>query len=342
MSNPAEIPPPPSMRLMQCITGHWVTAAVYVTAKLGLADQLRDGPKTTEQIATQVGADAPSIYRVMRALASLGIFQEVEPKRFALTETGQLLRADHPQSLRSMALFQGSPAHWKSWGSLLHSAKTGEPAFDHVNGSPFFDYCQANPEFGAAFNGAMTGMSASAAEAVANAYDFSGIRKLVDVGGGHGYLLSRILEKNAHLQGAVFDLPQVVEGAKPALAAAGLSRRCEVIGGSFFEDLPPADAYIAKHIIHDWSDEHSVKILTNMREAMIGNGKVLLVELVLSADDREAFGVLIDLEMLQATHGGRERTVAEFGALFEQAGLKLSRVIPTQSVSKIIEAVPAT
>lgn len=332
---------PPFARLMQLITGHWVAAAVYAAAKLRLADHLQDGPKTSDQLAQAVGGHPSSIYRVMRALATLGVFQESDGKRFSLTEVGQLLRSDHPQSMRSMALFQGAEPHWKGWGSFLYSAQTGKPAFEHVHGRPFFEYCKTDREFAEAFNGAMTAMSATLTEPICDEYDFSGIRRLVDVGGGHGYLLSRILKHYPQLSGVVFDLPEVVEGAKKTIAREGLSERCEVAGGSFFESVPSGDAYIAKNIIHDWDDEHALKILKNMRQAMTGKGKVLLVEIVITPQTSRTMGVMIDLEMLHATHGGRERTRDEFKALFGSAGLALHRVIELRSGINVLEAVAA-
>lgn len=223
----------------------------------------------------------------------------------------------------------------------MHSVRTGLPAFEHVHGKGFFDYCGDDEEFSAAFNGAMTAMSAVAADAVLEAYDFTGVRKLVDVGGGHGYLISRILKRYPRLTGGLIDLPHVVEGARSSFATAALLDRCEVVGGSFFDSVPPGDAYIAKHIIHDWDDEHSRTILQNMRKAMTGNGRVLLVEMVVTPDNKGTMAVLIDLEMLHATHGGRERTEPEFAELFASAGLKLNRIVPTKSQFCVLEAVPA-
>jgi hypothetical protein len=331
----------PADRLLQLITGHWVAAALYSAAKLRLADHLAEGPKSSDALAQAVKAHPDALYRLLRALCGLGVVAEGESKLFTLTDVGDLLRSDHPQSLRSFALFQGAPPHWRGWGTFLHSVQTGESAFRHAHGEGFFDYCQTDPEFSEAFNDAMTAMSATIAEAVLEAYDFNGIQKLVDVGGGHGYLLSAILTRYPDMQGGVFDLPHVVRGASEVIGGAGLESRCELYGGSFFESLPPADAYLAKHIIHDWDDEHSRKILSNMRAAMQGSGKVLLVEMVIRPDNRSTFATLVDLEMLHATHGGRERTEDEFRVLFASAGLKLRRVVETKSPFSVLEATPA-
>lgn len=341
MNQPAPQAPPPQAQLMQFITGHWVTAALYSAAKLELADHLHAGPQNCADLARAVDGHEDSIYRLLRALSSLGIFEETAPRTFKNTAVGECLRKDHPRSLRGMILFQGSPPHWQGWGSLLHSMKTGQSAFEHVHHQGFFDYCQAHPEFGEVFNNAMTGMSSSTAESVLQAYDFSGINTLIDVGGGHGYLISRILQKYPQLQGGLFDLPEVVADATPLLKQAGVADRCAVTGGSFFESVPPADAYISSHIIHDWDDEHSLRILKAMRASLAPNGRVLLVEIVISDQKEKNIGVWLDLEMLHATHGGRERTTAEYAALFQAAGLRLNKVVTTPSPTCVLEAVPA-
>lgn len=340
MSSSTPSDAPPQMRLMQYITGHWVAAAVHSAVKLGIPDQLESSEKTSAELAAAVEAHEPSVFRLMRALTSLGLFTEVRPKTFALTELGEFLKADHPQSMRSMALFQGADPHWRGWGSFEHSVRTGESAFAKVHGMGFFDYCQTDRSFSEAFNGAMTGMSAGAADAVLAAYDFSGIATLADVGGGHGYLLTRILNRYPTMKGILYDLPHVVAGAKPAIASAGLTSRCQTSGGSFFDSVPAADAYVSKHIIHDWDDEHCVTILRNMRKSMPGSGRVLLIEIIVTPENYST-SVLIDLEMLHATQGGRERTTEEFASLFSAAGLKLNRVVPTKSLNSILEGIPA-
>ena len=340
MTNPAQAQPP-EVQLVQMITGHWVAAAIYTAAKLKLPDHLAAGAISSESLAAAAGTHADSTYRLCRALSAVGVLTELPDRQFELTVLGELLRSDHPRSMRPMAMFQGAPPHWQGWGSFVHSVQTGQPAFEHVHGKQFFDYCEGDPEFAEAFNGAMTALSAAASQAVVQAYDFAGIETLVDVGGGHGHLLCTVLSANPSLTGIVFDLPHVVQGAAPTIAAAGLADRCQTVGGSFFESVPAGDAYISKHIIHDWDDEHSRKILSNMASAMQGSGRVLLVEAVIDAGNMTTFGKLIDLEMLHATHGGRERTEGEFRELFASAGLKLQRTIPTQSMFSVLEAVPA-
>lgn len=334
-----EMSKPPAAQLLDMITGHWVTAAIYAAARLQLADHLAQGPRTSDELAAQVRSHPDATYRVLRALAGLGIFEEQPGRSFTLTEVGELLRADHPQSVRDVALFQGAQPHWQGWGNFLHSVQTGQSAFEHAHGKQFFDYCQEAPEFAAVFNGAMTCFSNSGAAAVVQHYDFSGIQHLVDVGGGHGALLLRILRENPDLRGTVFDLPSVIEGAQAAIAAAGLSDRCGVSAGSFFDDpLPPADAYIAQHIIHDWDDQHARQILEAMRRGLAPGGRVLLVEAMIDPNEAGPGASLIDLEMLHATHGGRERTREEFANLFDSAGLQLKQVVETASPSRVIEA----
>ncbi len=338
-SAPLELGPPPAALLMGMITGHWVTAAIYAAARLKLADALEAGPKFSDDLAAEVGAHPTATYRLMRALASLGIFEERWDRGFALTDLGQLLRSNHPQSLRDVALFQGAPPHWQGWGNFLHSVQTGQSAFEHVHNQGFFDYCETDEEFAAAFNGAMTGMTAANAELVSKAYDFSGIQHLADVGGGHGLLLLRLLQDHPHLRGTVVDLPHVVAGAIPRIAAANMQSRCGTQGVDFFRGpLPPANAYLAKHIIHDWDDEHSIRILQNMRDHLAPGGRVLLVECVITPGNERSMAKLMDLEMLHATHGGRERTREEFAELFTAAGLRLTRIVPTPSISSVIEA----
>ncbi|MEK6233229.1 MAG: acetylserotonin O-methyltransferase [Planctomycetales bacterium] len=338
MTNETPDGPPPAARLMQMIVGHWVTAAIYAATKLKLFDQLHPDAKDSDAVAEESGANPSAVFRLLRALASVGVVEEKEPRRFALTELGDLLREDHPQSMRGMALFQGAPPHWRGWGEFLHSVQTGESAFEHVHGKGFFDYCETDEEFSAHFNDAMTAMSAGAAASVLDAYDFTGIKRLVDVGGGHGFLIASILQRFPDLQGVVFDLPHVIQGTPSRLEAAGVQDRCETIGGSFLEEVPSGDAYVLKHIIHDWDDEHSRTILTNIRGALDGDGKVLLIEAVIPPGNDPSLAKLVDLEMLHATHGGRERPEEEFAALFDSAGLVLSRVVPTQSQFSVVEA----
>ena len=330
----------PDMALTQIILGSLNAQAIYVAAKLGVADCLADGAKSIVQLAKHVDADESSLYRVLRALCSIGVFGEQSGRVFHLTPIGHLLRSDVPGSLRDVAIFMGEDWHWNVWGQTLYSVKTGQEAWTLVHGQTVFPYFERNPEAARIFDNAMSSFSSLASKAVVAAYDFSSLNVLVDVAGGHGRLLTTILDGTRGLRGVLFDLPHVIERAKqnPDLANR---RRCELKSGNFFESVPAgADGYILKHIIHDWKDEEAIKILTNVRKGMTTYGRVLLVEAVVSESNEPDFAKTLDIEML-VSPGGKERTALEYAGLFRQAGLKLSRIIPTKSPYSIIEAVKA-
>jgi hypothetical protein len=331
---------PPAFALFQMITGKFVSRAVYAAARLRLADLLADGPRTAAELAASTGNHAPSLQRLLRALAGLGVLSTipgVEP-RFALTPVGELLR-DTPGSPRAMALWILDPRHDRAWDEIFHSLATGEPGFDQAYGMPVFDHFAHDPDFAAIFNDAMTSLSAATHPAVVAAYDFSGLHRLVDVGGGHGGLLAGILAANPRLSGIVYDLPHVIEGTRAALTAAGLEGRCRAEGGSFFERVPEgADGYILSFVLHDWDDERATAILRNVRQAMSPEGRVLVVEGLIPEGDEPSLSKLSDLEMLVMTSGGRERTAEEFGKLFAAAGLRLTRVVPTAGAAFVLEA----
>ena len=323
--------------LMQMITGAWVSQAIYVAAKLGIADLLRDGAKSSEELATLTSVDATSLYRILRALSSIGIFSEGDNRLFELTPMAQYLRSDIPESLNAMAIMMGGePWHWQPWGDILYSVKTGKPAFDHVFKMPIFPYLGQNPEAAAIFDACMTSFTTRDSIEIVTNYDFSSIHTLVDVGGGHGKLLAHILESNPNLQGILYDLPAVVAGASQHLDKFGL--RTSVVSGSFFESVPSGgDAYIMKHIIHDWDDEKAIAILKNCHQVMPENGKLLVVEDVIPPANQPSIGKLIDLEMLLMTSGGRERTETEFRELLAAAGFQLTRIVPVGVSANIIE-----
>ena len=322
------------------ITGAWITQAVNVAATLGVADHLADGSQTVEDLATRVGADAGALYRLLRALASVGVFTEVEPSAFGLTPMAESLRSDVPGSQRAPARVMGSDEWWRAWGQLGHSVRTGQTLFEHVHGSPAFTYMAEHPKLRQLFQDAMTGFVSQTCAAVIAAYDFTPYATIVDVGGGHGALMGSILQASPQTKGIVFDLPHVVEGAKQPLDELEVASRYQCVGGDFFVAVPPgADAYILTSIIHDWDDERSKVILENCRKAMSPSGKVLLVEMVIPPGDTPFFGKILDLEIM-VTPGGRERTADEFRALLSSAGLELTRIVPTEAPSSIIEAVP--
>jgi O-methyltransferase domain/Dimerisation domain len=331
----------PQVAMMPMIFGFMVSQAIHVAAKLGIADLLKDEPKGYAELACATATHAPSLYRVLRALASAGVFAETEPGVFGLTPLGETLRSDVPGSMRAMSVFMGEQCNWQAWGDILHSVKTGESAFEHVFGMGFFQHLERHPEAARVFSEAMTSNSEPFDAAVTAGYDFSGISRIIDLGGGHGSLISSILKAYPNMKGILFDAPHVSEGARSRLKAEGVSERCEVIAGDFLESIPGgADAYMMKHIIHDWDDANAVAILKNCRRAMPeGAGKLLLIEEVLPCDNTPALAKLIDLEMLLMP-GGRERTEAEYRTLFEAAGFRLTSVTPTQSPLSVIEGVP--
>jgi hypothetical protein len=334
--------PPPNVQLMQFITGTWLAQATHVAAKLGIADLVKDGPKPVADLATATGTAPGPLYRVLRALAGFGVFAETAPRTFGLTPMAECLRSDVPNSLRAVAVMFGTPWQRAAWSDILHAVRTGEPAFNHVHGMNFFEYCQKNPHAAAVFDEAMTSFSAQETPAVLEAYDFSGVRALVDVAGGHGSLLASILQKYPAMRGVLFDMPSVIDGAKKKGHLAAAAGRCELVGGDFFKSVPPGgDAYLMKHIIHDWSDEHSLTILKNIRKVIVTGGRLLLVEMVIPAGNEPHFGKLLDLEMLVQTQGGKERTEAEYRDLFAAAGFRLTRVVATKAPACVVEGTTA-
>ena len=329
---------PPQMALMQMMTGYWVSQSIYVAAKLGIADLLKDGSKTSDELAATTGTHAPSLYRLLRALASVGLFIEDEKGRFTLTPLAAALQTA-AGSARAMVLHLGERPSWQAWGDLLHSVRTGATAFPHANGMEVFPYYGQHPESQEPFNQAMTEYSEAVSGAVAEAYDFSQFGKVVDVGGGHGGLMTVILKRNPAVKGVVFDLPVVVGGTCSRIEAEGLADRCEVIGGDFFGSVPGGgDAYTLKTIIHDWDEERAGAILRNVHSAMNENGRLLIIETVIPVGNEPSLSKLSDVHMMVMT-GGRERTEGEYGQLLESAGFKLTRVIPTESVVSIVEGV---
>ncbi len=331
---------PPQIAMLQMISGFWISRALYIVAKLGIADHLAGGPKSAEEIAAGTDTHAGAIYRIMRALSSVGVFTQDADRRFGLTPLGSTLRTDAPGSLRAFATVELGEEHFPAWGELMYSVKTGEIAFDKTFGMPIWEFYAQNPENGRTFDDAMTSMTLATEEAILANYDASGISKLVDIAGGHGSLLAALLKANPGMKGVLFDLPDVTDGAKKRMEAKGLSDRCEVVAGNFFEAVPEgADAYMLKWIIHDWNDERSIAILKNIRRAIAEGGRLLLVEAVLPTGSEPHFGKFIDLNMLVMT-GGRERTEEEYRALLEKAGFRLTKIIPTESPMSIIEGAP--
>jgi O-methyltransferase domain/Dimerisation domain len=338
--DPAPVPggPPPPAVLMQMMTGYWVSQALYVAAKLGLADLVADGVGDVHGLAARTGADASSLHRVLRALASVGVFTEASPGSYGLTPLAGLLRTGTPDSMRALAIMYAEE-QYRAWGELLHSVRTGEPAFDHQYGMAIFEYFRLNPQADQVFNEAMTGYTNQLVSAVVDAYDFSPFQSIVDVGGSYGTLLAAILQRNPNATGILFDQPHVVTAAADQLSAAGVAHRCTAVGGDFFVDVPGGcDAYLLAQILHDWDDERCVTILRQCRRVIADDGKLLAVELVLPEGEEPFFGKWLDLHMLVMSRG-RERTAIEYGSLLSDAGFAMTRVVPTPVGPSIVEAI---
>jgi hypothetical protein len=339
----ADVPdaPPPHATLIQMAGAHVLSRALYAVAELGVADHLADGPRSADALARATGAHAPSLYRLLRTLASVGVFTEDADHQFALTPLGAALRSDAPGAGRSTVRMFAGPMMWASFGEFLHAVRTGATGTERALGQPIFDYLSGRPEEAALFGEAMLGIHGAEPPAVAAAYDFAGVRTLVDVGGGIGTLLATVLQANPGMQGVLLEMPHVAAEARTRFAAAGLADRCTVVEGDFFAAVPPSgDAYVLSHVIHDWDEARCQAILATCRRAMGGHGRLLLVEAVLPPGDAPHPGKLLDLVML-AVPGGRERSQAEYAALLAAAGFTLTRVVPTASQVSVIEAVPA-
>lgn len=322
------------------IMGFRETQLIYAAAKLGIADVLKDGPREVSAMAGAVGAHPRALYRLLRALASLGIFAETTDGRFQLTAFAQTLRSDVPGSLRGLALLYGDEWLWHAYGSTLYSITTGLPAFDLVHGQPLFEYLQLHPEAASTFNQAMTGYSELESAAVLAAYDFADTAKLVDVGGGQGALLAAILTAYPQTSGVLFDQGSVIDHAQHVMAHAGVADRCVMIPGNFFEAIPQGgDVYMLKSILHDWDDERSITILKNCREVMRCGSRLLVIERVVPEGNEPSEAKLFDINMLVVL-GGLERTAGEYQGLFEAAGFELTRIIRTEAPVSIVEGVP--
>jgi hypothetical protein len=329
-----------SSTLLDIVAGKWAAQAVAVAAELGIADLLKDGRHSSAEIAAKTGASEDGVYRLLRALTRIKLLTESDNRFFALTDLGKYLQSGAPGSVSGYARFVGHDMTWRPWGHLLHAVKTGKAAFDRVFGKAVFDHLAADPEAAAALDEAMTSISLIETPAIVGAYDFSGIGKLVDIGGGHGYLLAAILKANREMRGVLFEMPHALESAQKLLTKQGVKNRCEIVGGDFFAAVPPGgDAYILKHIIHDWDDERSIRILRKCHGAMRRGGKLLLAEIVIGTGDDSRFAGLLDLEMLVLTPGGRERTREEFQKLFAAGGFKLTGVVGTGTHISIVEGV---
>ena len=341
-TSPTSLPPEASAAQLafQIAWGYVGSSALHAALELGLPDRLAAGPKPVSELARETGTNEDALYRVLRVLASLGLFEERASRTFAANLPAQLLRAQ-PGSARDVIYFLTDPTHFRVHAELLHTLRTGQPAVEKVMGRPLFEVFASDPALSKVFNDAMTSMSALAIPAALDVFDFSDIHVLVDVAGGHGRVLTAILQRNPAMRGVLFDLGHVIAGAGPLIADSGVATRCSLVAGDFFKAVPHGgDAYIMKHILHDWDDERCQVILGNIRSALAGvpNGRVILLESVVQTGNAPDFAKLLDMEMLLVP-GGRERTADEFRTLFASAGFELTRIVPTASALSVIEAV---
>jgi len=327
-------------QILMISRGYAPAACLHVAAKLKIADLLAAGPKPTSELAHATQTKEDALYRVLRALASIEVFRETTPRTFANTPLSEAIRSDARESARDSVLFMADQLHMNIYSELMHTVETGKPAFKKITGMEPFEFFHENEEENKAFNNAMTSISRQFIIPVVQGYSFGESGTLADIGGGHGALMAAVLQKHRGLQGIIFDLPHVAEGARPLVESLGLSSRCQIVGGDFFKSVPAAQNYVMKSIIHDWEDEPAITILKNCASAMRGNGKVILLELVIDPGNDPAFGKWVDIEML-AIAGGRERTEAEYAALLAKAGLRLARIVRTPSPVAVIEAVKA-
>jgi hypothetical protein len=327
-------------RMRELIMGFRASQFIYVAAKLGLADELANGPRDAAAIAAAVGAAPQPLYRLLRALASIGILQEGPERTFALTPLAHPLRSDAPASLRSTALLYGDTVFWNAYGQMLHSVRTGEPAFEHAHGEPMYAHLASHPATASLFHEAMSGFSEQEITAILKAYDFSSFTTLVDVGGGQGALVAALLKAYPHLRGLVLDREDVTAGAQRLLAEAGLTERASFVAGDFFQAIPrDGSAYLLKSVIHNWDDAAAQKILRNCRRAMSMNARLIVIERVIPAANIPSEAKLFDINML-VTVGGQGRTEDEHRALLQASGFELARIIPTASPLSLIESVP--
>ena len=336
MSN--EMPPPAAM--IKIVTAYWLSQAVGTVARLGVADLLEGGPRSAEDLAAATSTNADALFRVLRCCASVGIFRAHDGRRFSLTPLGDTLKSSGPGSMRDFAIAETSPGHWLPWGKLDSAVKNGKPATHETLGTDIFGFYAKHPDEAAPFARAMGNLSAMAAAEVARVCDFSRAKTVVDVGGANGALLAAVLDAQPSARGIVFDLPHVAEDARALIGARGLASRAEFAGGDFFQGVPRGDTLLLKQVLHDWDDESSLRILARCRAALQDDGKLVVVEMVLPEDNAPSMAQMMDLNMLVMLTG-RERSEADFAALFAKAGLRLAKVSATHSPFFVIEAVPA-
>lgn len=327
---------PPHLQMMNLATGKWVSKILWAVAKLGVAEVLGTGCKSLKEISQLTDTIEGALFRVLRAGASIGLFNETTDQKFELTTLGSLLKEDHPQSLKSVVLFLNHPDHDLAWNEILYCLRTGKPAFEKVFGMTIFDFFERNQGFANDFSSAMNELGRLNNSSIVQVYDFRGIELLMDVGGGHGSLMLEILNKYVHMRGIVFDLPQVIEGTKKKILAKNLQGRCEAVAGDFFNSLPSSNAIILSHILHGWNDEMAIQIIKKCNISLPRAGRLLVCDAVITPGNHPTTSKLLDIEML-VIPGGKERTEEEFAQLFISGGFRLNRVIATKSMVCILE-----
>lgn len=327
---------PPNIAITQMIFGYVTTKAIHVAAKLNIADLITaHGPMDSNELEHSTGANSGAIFRLLRALASSGIFMEGENGKFSLTPLAECLKEDSPTSVKAMALSAGS-LFYKTFNEFLFAVENGGGGWVKALGAPPFEYLRDHPEEGKIFDRMMTDIHGGETQPMVENYDFSVFKTVIDIGGGNGDVISAVLHKNPETKGLLFDLPEVILRSTENITSAGLNERCQLMAGNFFESVTSGgDAYILRHIIHDWSDEDAVRILTNCRKAMNPGGKILVVEAVIPRGNEPHPFKWLDLTMLMI--GGKERTEEQFDYVFMKAGLKLMRIIPVTPAICIVE-----
>jgi SAM-dependent methyltransferase len=326
--------------LFQLSSAYWVSQALYVAAKLGVADYLEAGPRSLAELAALTQTDPAALARILRCLVRFDALRQQEDETYVLTDRGDDLRKAAANSIRAWALVQGEEWTWQPWGALLHTVRTGQPAFEHTYGTGRFAYFQQHPQIAAQFDAAMHCATRLDTQAVVDAYDFSGAHQVVDVGGGKGVLLQAILDRCPHVRGVLFDQPEVIERARPSLLESPAAARCELVGGDFFDRVPAgADVYLLANVLHDWDDARGVDILRACRRAMRPGARLLIVEHVLGEGRRPEDVEWVDMHMLVMYRGGRQRSLTDFGAMLRAAGLDVRRLIATDVALCLVEAV---
>jgi hypothetical protein len=336
-------PPAGVADMRRLLLGFSITIGISAVAELGIADHLAERARTAAELARLTGTNEEFLRRLLRYLSSEGVFEERDGDLFALTERSHWLRSEIPGSIRARAVYTGSAMSWMAWGSMIECLKTGKSGFLAAFGQDIFDHIREHPKSAATFNAFMAAQTTASGAAILDAYSFAGVREMVDVGGGHGALIAAVLRANSEMRGILFDMPEVISTAGPALEKADVADRCRTVSGDFFSSSVPAgaDLYALKFILHDWPDDKCIAILRNCRGAMAPGGKVLIVEFVVPENRGPHISKFMDINMMVNTPGGRERTERQFTQLLAAAGLRLQRIVPTAIDLCLLECVAA-